>query len=170
RRAPTRSRGRPRRPATISGRRSGRSAGCRAPGSTTASAGPRPARRSRSRRRGEAMRRSSGGARVVKEAAAPGGPAQGLPFPRPVIAEDDVTGVVATLRSGWLTTGPAVRKFEQAFARVIGASDAIALSSGTAALHLALRVLGVQPGDDVVVPTYTFTATAEVVTYLAARP
>jgi dTDP-4-amino-4,6-dideoxygalactose transaminase len=77
---------------------------------------------------------------------------------------------VATLRSGWLTSGPAVRRFEQEFARAIGARDAIALSSGTAALHLALRVLGVQPGDDVVVPTYTFTATAEVVTYLGARP
>lgn len=118
------------------------------------------------------MRRSSGLARIAKPDAHAHGAARAewLPFHRPVVDEDDIAGVVATLRSGWLTSGPAVRKFEQAFARAIGAADAIALSSGTAALHLALRVLGVQPGDDVVVPTYTFTATAEVVTYLGARP
>ena len=93
-----------------------------------------------------------------------------LPFHRPLIDEDDVAGVVATLRSGWLTTGPATRRFEREFAAAVGAEHALALSSGTAALHLALRVLGVRAGDDVVVPTYTFTATAEVVTYLGARP
>jgi perosamine synthetase len=115
------------------------------------------------------MRRATGLARVVKDAPA-ATRADWLPFHRPVIDEDDIAGVVATLRSGWLTSGPAVRRFEQEFASAIGARDAIALSSGTAALHLALRVLGVQPGDDVIVPTYTFTATAEVVTYLGARP
>ena len=93
-----------------------------------------------------------------------------LPFHRPAIDEEDIAGVVATLRSGWLTTGPATQRFEQAFARFLGVREALALSSGTAALHLALRVLGVQPGDDVIVPSYTFTATAEVVTYLGARP
>lgn len=107
-------------------------------------------------------------ARAVKPLSA--GRSEWLPFHRPTIDADDIAAVVATLRSGWLTTGPATRRFEQAFARAIGAQHAIALSSGTAALHLALRVLGVQPGDDVVVPTYTFAATAEVVTYLGARP
>jgi dTDP-4-amino-4,6-dideoxygalactose transaminase len=111
-----------------------------------------------------------GAARALKTSTVPGARAEWLPFHRPVVDDDDVAGVVATLRSGWLTTGPATRKFEQAFARAVGVRDAVALNSGTAALHLALRVLGVQPGDDVVVPTYTFTATAEVVTYLGARP
>jgi len=106
----------------------------------------------------------------IKPQPLPAGRAEWLPFHRPVIDEDDVAAVVAVLRSGWLTTGPETRRFEQAFAHAIGARHAIALSSGTAALHLALRVLGVQPGDDVVVPTYTFAATGEVVTYLGARP
>src|SRR5512139_2528416 len=114
------------------------------------------------------MRRATGAARTIPDA--PAARAEWLPFHRPVIDDDDVAGVVATLRSGWLTSGPAVRRFEREFARAIGARDAIALFSGTAALHLALRVLCVQPGDDVIVPTYTFTATAEVVTYLGARP
>jgi perosamine synthetase len=109
-------------------------------------------------------------ARAVRPQPLPSGRTEWLPFHRPVIDEDDIAGVVATLRSGWLTTGPATRRFEQTFARTLGVRHALAVSSGTAALHLGLRVLGVQPGDDVVVPTYTFTATAEVVTYLGARP
>ncbi len=100
----------------------------------------------------------------------PAARAEWLPFHRPALDDDDIAGVVATLRSGWLTTGPTTRRFEQAFAKTLGVRHAIALNSGTAALHLALRVLGIQPGDDVIVPTYTFTATAEVVTYLGARP
>jgi dTDP-4-amino-4,6-dideoxygalactose transaminase len=109
-------------------------------------------------------------ARAVKPTPPPASRAEWLPFHRPIVDDDDVAGVVATLRSGWLTTGRATRRFEKAFARTIGVRDALALSSGTAALHLALRVLGIQPGDDVIVPAYTFTATAEVVTYLGARP
>jgi dTDP-4-amino-4,6-dideoxygalactose transaminase len=96
--------------------------------------------------------------------------AEFLPFHRPLVDDDDVAGVVATLRSGWLTTGPTTKRFEEAFAQALGVRAAIAVNSGTAAMHLALRVLGIQPGDDVVVPAYTFTATAEVVTYLGARP
>jgi perosamine synthetase len=106
----------------------------------------------------------------MKPATVPAARAEWLPFHRPVIDEKDIAGVVATLRSGWLTTGPTTKRFEDAFAKTLGVRHAVALSSGTAALHLALRVLGIQPGDDVVVPTYTFTATAEVVTYLGARP
>jgi len=116
------------------------------------------------------MARSSSLARAVKAPMPPASRDEWLPFHRPSLDARDIEGVVETLRSGWLTTGPVTRRFEQKFARAIGARDALALSSGTAALHLALRVLGVQPGDDVIVPTYTFTATAEVVTYLGARP
>ena len=78
--------------------------------------------------------------------------------------------MIDTLRSGWVTTGAKTKRFEHEFAALLGVPEALAVSSGTAALHLALRVLGVQPGDDVIVPAYTFTATAEAVTYLGARP
>src|SRR5436309_2026835 len=73
-------------------------------------------------------------------------------------------------RSGWLTTGPRVKQFETEFAQFIGARHAIALNSCTAALHLALEAAGVGRGDEVIVPTMTFTATAEVVNYLNAVP
>src|SRR5688572_12293842 len=108
--------------------------------------------------------------RITPKPLASGVRAEWLPFHRPSLADDDVAGVVATLRSGWLTTGPRTHEFERAFAKRLGVRDALAVSSGTAALHLALRVLGIQPGDEVIVPTYTFAATAEVVTYLGARP
>jgi len=93
-----------------------------------------------------------------------------VPFHRPSIDEADIAAVVDTLRSGWLTTGPKVAQFQQAFAEAVGARHAIALNSATAALHLALEAAGVGAGDEVVIPTYTFTATGEVVTYLGARP
>lgn len=93
-----------------------------------------------------------------------------LPFHVPTIGEEEVQEVVATLRSGWLTTGPRVKQFEQEFARYIGCQQAVAVNSGTAALHLALDAVGITEGDEVVLPTMTFTATAEVVTYLRARP
>lgn len=93
-----------------------------------------------------------------------------LPFHLPSIGEEEIAEVVDTLRSGWLTTGVKTQRFEAEFARRLGVPQALALCSGTAALHLALRVCGIGPGDEVVVPTYTFTATAEVVTYLGARP
>jgi dTDP-4-amino-4,6-dideoxygalactose transaminase len=98
------------------------------------------------------------------------GPAAFLPYHRPSIGEEEIAEVVDTLRSGWVTTGAKTRRFEHEFGALLGVSEALAVSSGTAALHLALRVLGVQPGDDVIVPAYTFTATAEAVTYLGARP
>jgi perosamine synthetase len=78
--------------------------------------------------------------------------------------------VVDTLRSGWLTTGPKVKQFEADFANYIGCPHAVAVNSGTAALHLALDAVGIQEGDEVLVPTMTFTATAEVVCYLKAKP
>jgi len=98
------------------------------------------------------------------------GRADWLPYHRPSIGEAEIAEVADTLRSGWLTTGAKTRRFEADFARRLGVGEALAVSSCTAALQLALRVCGVGPGDDVVVPTYTFTATAEVVTHLGARP
>jgi perosamine synthetase len=93
-----------------------------------------------------------------------------VPFFRPSITEAEISEVVATLRSGWLTTGPRTREFEAAFAKYVGAKHAIALNSCTAALHLALEAIGVGRGDLVLVPTMTFAATAEVVRYFDAVP
>jgi perosamine synthetase len=93
-----------------------------------------------------------------------------VPFHVPSIGEEEIAEVVDTLRSGWLTTGPKVGRFERDFAAVVGARHAVALNSATAALHLALEAVGVKGGDEVVIPTYTFAATGEVVTYLGARP
>jgi len=93
-----------------------------------------------------------------------------VPFHRADIGEEEIASVVETLQSGWLTSGPRVREFEAAFAAYIGVEHAVALNSATAALHLALEALGVRSGDEVIVPTMTFAASAEVVTYLGARP
>jgi perosamine synthetase len=93
-----------------------------------------------------------------------------VPFHRPSVGEAEIAEVVDTLRSGWLTTGPKVARLQREFAAAIGARHAVALNSGTAALHVALEAVGVTAGDEVIIPTYTFTATGEVVTYLGARP
>ncbi len=93
-----------------------------------------------------------------------------LPFHLPWIDEDEINEVVDTLRSGWVTTGPKVKQFEQEFAKYIGARHAIAVNSGTAGLHLGLNAVGIQEGDEVIVPTMTFAATAEVVLYFKAKP
>jgi perosamine synthetase len=93
-----------------------------------------------------------------------------VPFFRPDIGADEVNEVVAALRSGWLTTGPRVRRFEEDFAAAVGAPHAVAVNSCTAALHLALEAMGLRAGQVVLVPTMTFAATAEVVRYLGAVP
>src|SRR5258708_1116971 len=93
-----------------------------------------------------------------------------LPFALPHITQGEIEEVVDTLRSGWLTTGPKAKRFEREFAQRIGAPYALAVNSATAAMHLALDTIGLQPGDEVIVPVYTFTATAEVVVYFRARP
>ncbi len=95
---------------------------------------------------------------------------ESVPFFRPEIGEDEVQEVVSALRSGWLTTGPRVKRFEDEFAKSVGAPHAVAVNSCTAALHLAVEALGLQPGDAVLVPTMTFAATAEIVRYLGATP
>jgi dTDP-4-amino-4,6-dideoxygalactose transaminase len=93
-----------------------------------------------------------------------------LPFVVPSIGEEEIAGVVETLRSGWITTGPRVKDFEAALAAYVGAPHAIAVSSATAGLHLALAALDVGPGDEVIVPTMTFASTANVVRHLGATP
>jgi perosamine synthetase len=93
-----------------------------------------------------------------------------VPFFRPVITDAEVDEVVSALRSGWLTTGPRVRRFEEEFAAAVGASHAVAVNSCTAALHLAVEALGLKAGEAVLVPTMTFAATAEIVRYLGAFP
>ena len=93
-----------------------------------------------------------------------------IPFYKPAIGEEEIRSVVETLKSGWLTTGPKVKTFEAEFASYTGSSQAVAVNSATAALHLALEAVGIKSGDEVLVPTMTFTATAEVVLYLGARP
>ncbi|HEY6187666.1 MAG TPA: DegT/DnrJ/EryC1/StrS family aminotransferase [Pyrinomonadaceae bacterium] len=93
-----------------------------------------------------------------------------VPFFRPQVGEAEVEEVVDTLRSGWLTSGPKVTRFEQEFAARVGASHAVAVNSCTAALHLALEALNLRPRQAVLVPTMTFAATAEVVRYQGAFP
>lgn len=93
-----------------------------------------------------------------------------LPFHRASIEAEEIQGVLDVLQSGWLTTGPKVREFEKSFARYIGAAHAVAFSSCTAALHLALAAIGLKEGDEVIIPTMTFASTGEVVLYFKARP
>lgn len=96
---------------------------------------------------------------------------ENVPFFRPSIGDDEIAAVVESLRSGWLTTGPQTGAFESEFRDLLGGDiHAIAVNSATAALHLGLEALGVGPGDEVIVPTMTFTATAEVIRYLGATP
>jgi dTDP-4-amino-4,6-dideoxygalactose transaminase len=93
-----------------------------------------------------------------------------LPFALPEIGDEEIAEVIDTLKSGWVTTGPKTRRFEQDFAAFLGEPgiEAIAVNSATAGLHLALEALGIGPGDEVITTTHTFTATAEVVRYLGA--
>ena len=93
-----------------------------------------------------------------------------VPFYRPEIREPEIQEVVAAIRSGWLTTGPRVKQFEETFASVVDAPHAVAMNSCTAALHLAVHALRLRPGDGVLVPAMTFAATAEVVRYEGGIP
>src|SRR5260370_30749417 len=93
-----------------------------------------------------------------------------VPFFRPSVSERDIAEVIATLRSGWLTTGPRVKRFEEEFAKSVEAPYAVAVNSCTAALHLAVEALNLKPGEGVLVPTMTFAATAEIVRYQGDMP
>lgn len=93
-----------------------------------------------------------------------------LPFSPPLIGEEEIAEVVDTLRSDWITTGPKVKRFEQDFAAFIGAPEALAVSSCTAALHLALLAVGIGPGDAVIASPMTFTSAVHVIEHVGARP
>lgn len=94
-----------------------------------------------------------------------------LPFALPEIGEEEISEVVASLRSGWVTTGPKAKQFEADFVEYLGGGvEAIAVNSATAGLHLGLEAMGIGPGDEVITTTHTFTATAEVIRYLGADP
>jgi perosamine synthetase len=97
-------------------------------------------------------------------------PERRLPYGRHSIDEEDIAAVVEVLRGDWLTTGPHVDAFERQFAAAVGAEQAVAVNSGTAALHCALHAAGIGPGDEVLVPALTFAATANAVVYCGARP
>ena len=98
------------------------------------------------------------------------GPKINVPFFRPQVGDGEVRAVTEALQSGWLTTGPRVKRFEQEFAKAVNAKYAVALNSCTAALHLAVEALDLRPGQAVFVPTMTFAATAEVLLYKDAVP
>jgi dTDP-4-amino-4,6-dideoxygalactose transaminase len=94
-----------------------------------------------------------------------------IPFALPDIGDAEIAAVTEALRSGWVTTGPKTKAFEQAFSEYLGGGlESIAVNSATAGLHLALEALGIGPGDEVIAPSLTFTATVEVVRYLGADP
>jgi len=93
-----------------------------------------------------------------------------LPYARQSLDEDDINAVLEVLRADWLTTGPQVAAFEQDFAAFVGTREAVAVSSGTAALHTAMHAAGIGPGDEVIVPAMTFLATANAVVFQGGTP
>jgi len=93
-----------------------------------------------------------------------------IPFHKTHTTDEEINAVVEAMKSGWLTMGPKTIEFENAFKGYIGAEEAVSVNSATAALHLALKAIGLQRGDEVILPTNTFVATAEVVTYFDAVP
>jgi dTDP-4-amino-4,6-dideoxygalactose transaminase len=93
-----------------------------------------------------------------------------IPFHRPSIGEEEISEVVDTLRSGWLTTGPRTARFEQEFREYVGASHAAAVNSATAALHLALAAMNIGPGDEVITTPMTFCATVQAILHVGATP
>jgi dTDP-4-amino-4,6-dideoxygalactose transaminase len=93
-----------------------------------------------------------------------------LPFSPPLIGQEEIDEVVESLRTGWITTGPKVKRFEEEFASFIGSPAALALSSGTGALHIALATLGIGPGDTVITTPMTFCSSVHVIEQVGAKP
>ncbi|MEK6227675.1 MAG: DegT/DnrJ/EryC1/StrS family aminotransferase [Chloroflexota bacterium] len=93
-----------------------------------------------------------------------------IPFAVPDVGESEISAMAEVMRSGWITTGPKTKEFETAFSARVGADHAVMVNSCTAALHLALEAIGLGEGDEVIVPSMTFAATANVVRFLGARP
>jgi len=93
-----------------------------------------------------------------------------LPFSRPSITEEDIAAVADVLRSGWITTGPKTEEFERRFREYVGCRGAVALSSATAGMHLALKALGIAPGDEVITPSMTWVSTVNLIVLAGAKP
>ena len=93
-----------------------------------------------------------------------------LPYGHQWIDEEDIKAVVEILRSDWITTGPKIAEFEETFAGYVGAKYAIAVSAGTAALHLTMITIGCETGSEVITTSFTFAATANCVLYQGGRP
>jgi len=93
-----------------------------------------------------------------------------IPFSPPDISEKEINNVIEVLKSGWITTGPKTKEFERQLAEFMGTEKVVCLNSATAALELALRVLGVGPGDEVIVPAFTYTASCSVIEHVGATP
>lgn len=93
-----------------------------------------------------------------------------IPFSPPDIRDEDIAEVCEALRSGWITTGPRTKELEKKIAEYCGTDVAVCLNSATAALELNLRILGIGPGDEVIVPAYTYTATCSPVLHVGATP
>ncbi len=93
-----------------------------------------------------------------------------LSFSPPLIGDEEIAEVIDTLRSDWITTGPKVKRFEEEFAAAVGAPAALALNSGTAAMHVALKTMGIGPGDAVITTPMTFCSTVHVIEHVGARP
>ncbi len=93
-----------------------------------------------------------------------------IPFHKPYVTDDEINEVVDSVKTGWWTTGPKAIKFENEFKKYIGSKHCLAVNSWTSAAHLALEAIGLKKGDEVIVPAFTFTATAEIVCYFRAKP
>ncbi|MFH1855893.1 MAG: UDP-4-amino-4,6-dideoxy-N-acetyl-beta-L-altrosamine transaminase [Candidatus Omnitrophota bacterium] len=93
-----------------------------------------------------------------------------LPLSKPSIGQEEIDEVVDSLKSGWITTGPKVKKFEDAFREYVGSKHAVAVNSGTAALHLAYQAMGLKPGDEVITTSMTFVATINMLITLGVKP
>ena len=93
-----------------------------------------------------------------------------IPFSPPDISECEIESVVETLRSGWITTGPKTKEFEKQIAAYVGTDRVVCLNSSTAAMEMTLRLLGIGPGDEVIVPAYTYTASCSVICHVGATP
>lgn len=93
-----------------------------------------------------------------------------IPFSPPDIGEEEISEVADTLRSGWITTGPKTKKFEKEIAEFCGTTKAVCLNSATASLEMTLRILGIGEDDEVIVPAYTYTASASVICHVGAKP
>ncbi|MEG2506007.1 MAG: DegT/DnrJ/EryC1/StrS aminotransferase family protein, partial [Carnobacterium sp.] len=93
-----------------------------------------------------------------------------IPFSPPDMSEAEIAEVIEALKSGWITTGPKTKQFENELAEYIGNNKVVCLNSATAALELTLRILGIGPGDEVIVPAYTYTASCSVICHVGATP